>query len=218
MIKVVIFDLDGTLVNSLADLCCSTNFALSKHGFPTHKQEKFNYFVGDGVPKLIERAIPKEQYTKQSAKAVYDEFMNHYREHYLDKTAPYECVESALSQLSSAGIKLAVLSNKVDEMAQKIVKKFFKDTIGCVLGKREDFPLKPNPTSTLSIIEKLGIKPEECAFLGDSGMDMATAVNAGCVAVGVLWGFRTREELLENGAEYLLEKPSDIAPFILGLK
>ena len=218
MIKAVIFDLDGTLVDSLGDLCDSTNFALRKFGFPEHEREKFNYFVGDGMPKLIERAIPKESFNEQIHKKVLSAFMDRYREHYLDKTAPYEFIPEAIEQLFSAGIKIAVVSNKVDEMTQKIVSKFFCGKVSFVSGKREDFPLKPNPASTLDIIRKLGVAPCECAFVGDSGMDMLTAKNAGCIAVGVLWGFRTREELLENGAEYLLENPSEIAPLILGLK
>ena len=217
MIKAVIFDLDGTLVDSLGDLCDSTNFALRTHGFKEHEKEKFNYFVGDGVPKLIERAIGEKDYTKEIGETVYNEFMSHYREHFLDKTAPYENIEKCVDDLFCAELKLAVVSNKVDEMTKKIAKKYFDGKFLQVIGKREDFPLKPNPASTLDIIEKLGVTPQECAFVGDSGMDMLTAKNAGCVAVGVLWGFRPREELLENGADYLLSNPSEIAPLILKL-
>ncbi len=218
MIKAVIFDLDGTLVNSLGDLCDSTNFALRKFGFPEHNREKFNYFVGDGIPKLIERAVPKEEFSKEIQTKVYNEFMNHYREHYLDKTVPYRFIPEAMEQLNNAGVKVAVVSNKIDEMAQKITQRFFAGKVWAVFGKREEYPLKPNPLSTLAVIKKLGVTPEECVFVGDSGMDMQTAKNSGCVAVGVLWGFRTREELEENGAQYLLENPKDIAPFVSGLK
>ncbi len=218
MIKAVIFDLDGTLVDSLGDLCDSTNYALRKFGFPEHERQKFNYFVGDGVPKLIERAIPKEKFNLEIQQKVYGEFMLHYRKHFLDKTQPYIQIPEAIQQLKEAGIKLAVVSNKVDEMTQKIVSKFFANTFSAVIGKTEEYPLKPDPTSTLDIIKKLGVEPYECAFVGDSGMDMLTAKNAGCVAVGVLWGFRTCEELKENGAQFLLENPCEIAPLILGLK
>ena len=218
MIKAVIFDLDGTLVDSLQDLCDSTNFALQKFGFPTHEVQKYKYFVGDGIPKLIERVIPKESFNKEIHKKVLAAFMERYREHYLDKTAPYNGVKESLAALLAAKVKLAVVSNKADEMAPRVVNKLFSGEFTSVTGKREDYPLKPNPALTLKVIEDLGVKPCECAFLGDSGMDMATAKNAGCVAVGVLWGFRTRDELLDNGADYIINNPSKIASFILGLE
>ncbi len=218
MIKAVIFDLDGTLVDSLGDLCDSTNFALQKYGFPTHEKEKFNYFVGDGMLKLIERAIPKERFNTEVQQKVYLEFLAHYREHFLDKTSPYDYIPQTISELKEKGIKLAVVSNKNDEMVRKIADKFFKGSFQLAFGKREGYPLKPDPTSTLAIIKELGVSPKECAFVGDSGMDMLTAKNTGCVAVGALWGFRTREELVENGSDYLLENPSEISPLILGLK
>lgn len=217
MIKAVIFDLDGTLVDSIGDLCDSTNFALEKYGFPTHEKEKYNYFVGDGMLKLIERVIPQEKFNFEIQQSVYCEFLAYYRNHFLDKTLPYEDISQAIADLIEKGIKLAVVSNKNDEMVRKIVEKFFKDCFVSVVGKREAYPLKPDPTLTLDIIKELGVKPQECAFLGDSGMDMLTAKNAGCVAIGVLWGFRTREELEENGAQYLLESPREIAPLIFGL-
>ena len=172
MIKAVIFDLDGTLVDTLGDLCDSTNFALRMFGFPEHEKQKFNYFVGDGVPKLIERAIPKEKFNKEIQQKVYNEFMSHYREHFLNKTVPYKYILETVEQLNEAGIKLAVVSNKVDEMTQKIVDKFFGGKFSAVIGKRDDYPLKPDPTSTLDIIKNLGVNPFECAFVGDSGMDM----------------------------------------------
>ncbi len=217
MIKAVIFDLDGTLVDSLSDLCDSTNYALEKFGFQKRDREEFNYFVGDGVPKLIERAIGEKDYTKEIGDKVYKEFMAHYREHFLDKTAPYENILKCVDDLFEFGIKLAVVSNKVDEMTKRIVERYFSQKFLAVMGKREDFPLKPNPTSTLAIIKQLGVNPSECVFVGDSGMDMATAKNAGCVALGVTWGFRTREELLENKADYLVEEPSEIFSLVLKL-
>lgn len=217
MIKAVIFDLDGTLADTIEDLCDSTNYALEKHGFPKRDLSEFNMFIGDGVPKLIERAIPKEVFTEEAKQIVYSEFMAHYRNHFLDKTKPYDNINECVSLLKEKGLQLAVVSNKVDEMTRKIVEELFCGEFSAVVGKRDGCPLKPDPASTLEIMEKLGVAPCECVFIGDSGMDMKTAKNTGCVALGVLWGFRGKEELIENGADYLVEKPQEIAPLILGL-
>lgn len=217
MIKAIIFDLDGTLVNSLGDLCDSTNFALKQYGLPERKYNEFNYLVGDGVPKLIERAIGPQKLTKELHKNVYKAFIKHYRLHYLDKTAPYDGIPQCLEQFEKTGLKMAVLSNKVDEMAVKVVEKLLTCNFSAVFGKREEYPLKPDPTLTLEIIKSLGVKPCECAFVGDSGMDMATAKNADCVAVGVLWGFRTKEELLQNGADYLAQTPEELVSIIMAI-
>lgn len=216
MIKAVIFDLDGTLVNSLGDLCDSTNFALRQYGLPEREYKEFNYLVGDGVPKLIERAIGPERFNKDLHKKVHKAFMEHYRLHYLDKTAPYDRISECLESFKNKGLQMAVLSNKVDEMAVKVVDKLLDGYFSLVFGKREDYPLKPDPALTLEIIKNLGVKPCECAFVGDSGMDMATAKNAGCVALGVLWGFRTAEELLQNGADYLAQTPDEMLNIIMG--
>ena len=217
MIKAVIFDLDGTLADTLEDLCDSTNYALEKHGFPKRDLSEFNMFIGDGVPKLIERAIPKEKFTEEAKQKVYNEFMVHYRQNFLNKTVPYKNIPECVNALLEAGLKLAIVSNKIDEMTVKIANELFSGKFSVVVGKREGCPLKPNPTSTLEVMQKLGVKPEESVFIGDSGMDMKTAKNAGCVALGVLWGFRGKEELIENGADYLVESQEELAPLILEL-
>ena len=208
MIKAILFDLDGTLVNSLFDLGFSTNFALAKMGYPTHEIEKFKYFVGDGMPKLIERALPESKRDKETIKTTLEIFMEHYREHFVDKTVPYDGIIELLDSLSE--YKMAVISNKVQEMATVVTEKLLGNKFQIVCGKREGYPTKPDPTLTLEIIDELGVKPEECLFIGDSGMDMAVAKNAGCVAVGVLWGFRKEDELRENGADYIVLAPQDI--------
>lgn len=210
MIKAVLFDLDGTLVNSLGDLAASTNYALSEFGFPTHETECFKYFVGDGMPKLIERALPEEKRDENTRKRVLATFMEHYRAHFADRTAAYEGIGELISALRDMGLKTAVISNKVQEMTLVVVQKLFGDCFEVVCGKQEGFPTKPDPALTLKVMGQLGVTPEECVLIGDSGMDAAAAVNAGCIGIGVLWGFRTRDELLKNGAKYIAEKPQDI--------
>lgn len=210
MIKAVVFDLDGTLVNSLEDLASSTNYALEKFGFPEHEINEFKYLVGDGMPKLIERALPEAFRDDDTKKKVLKTFLDYYSEHYADRTVVYDGVKTLLTDLKSQGIKLAVVSNKADKMTDVVVKKLFGNSFSQVTGKRDGYPTKPDPTLTLHIIAKLGVTPQECLFVGDSGMDMATAVNSGCTAVGVLWGFRTESELLKNGARYIVKKPDQI--------
>ena len=210
MIKAVVFDLDGTLINSLFDLAASTNYALNKFGFPTHETEVFKYFVGDGMPKLIERALPLENRTEDTINAVLEEFLFHYKQHYCDKTVLYDGILELLYSLQKKGYKLCVVSNKSNEMTVEIIKNLFEVKFNAFTGKRDDYKAKPNPDLTLEIIKSIGVEPQECIFVGDSGMDMQTAVNAGCLPVGVLWGFRESEELLKCGAKYLVKKPNEI--------
>ncbi len=214
MIKAVLFDLDGTLANSLADLANSTNFALCKMGFPTHETEKYKYMVGDGIPKLIERALPEGNKSDAEKAECLEIFMRHYREHYHDKTVCYKGVSEMLAELRLRGLKIAVISNKAQEMAEKVTQKLFGNVFDVVAGKREGFKTKPDPALTLKVMEELGTKPCECALVGDSGMDMAAAVNSGALPIGVLWGFRTKKELLDSGAEYVVSEPGEILNII----
>ena len=215
MIKAVLFDLDGTLVNSLEDLADSTNYALEKFGFPTHETEKFKYFVGDGMPKLIERALPEDKRENSMINEVLTCFMNYYREHYIDKTCVYNGINELIVGLKQKNLKLAVVSNKAQEMAVTVTEKLLgKGVFEIVCGKQEGYPAKPDPTLTLKVISDLGVEPSECIFVGDSGMDMAVAKNSKCLPVGVLWGFREFKELNGNGAEFLVSKPSEILQII----
>lgn len=214
MYRAVIFDLDGTLVNSLDDLAVATNYALEQHGFNIYPVEDYKYLVGDGMVKLIERAIPDDRLSDETFKSVFDCFMNYYRGHYLVRTKVYDGILGAVNELKAMGLKLAVVSNKADDMTKIIVKEFFGDIFTKVTGKREGYPTKPDPTLTLEIISEMNLRPQECIFVGDSGMDCATAVNSGCYPLGVLWGFRKREELLLNGAKALISNPNEIVPFV----
>ena len=214
MYKAVIFDLDGTLVNSLEDLAVATNYALEQHGFKAYPLDDYKYLIGDGMVKLIERAIPDNALNEDTFKSVFNGFMGYYREHCLVHTYVYDGVMDAILQLNKMGLKLAVVSNKADNMTNLIVKNYFGEIFTAVTGKREGYPTKPDPTLTLKIIEEMGVKPHECIFVGDSGMDCKNAVNSGCYPLGVLWGFRKSEELLENGAKTLIEHPNEIVPFV----
>ena len=214
MIKAVLFDLDGTLANSIEDLANSTEKALKKLGFSGHTLAEYKYFVGDGIPKLIERALPANKRDKETVNACLELFMADYRVHYHDKTNAYDGVREMLSELKSGGLKLAVISNKAQEMAEKVASTLFGDIFDLVAGKREGYKTKPDPALTLFVMDSLGVSPSECALAGDSGMDMAAAVNAGALPIGVLWGFRTAEELQKNGAEYLFSSPAEITDLI----
>ncbi|MBR2488845.1 MAG: HAD family hydrolase [Clostridia bacterium] len=215
MIKAVLFDLDGTLVNSLCDLATSCNFALESFGFPTHETEKYKYFVGNGMPSLIERILPEDKRDSDTHKKVFDVFYNHYSQHFADKTAPYEGICELLCGLKQKGLKIGIISNKKHEMTLEVVNKLFDVSVFDVIyGKMEGYPVKPDVKLTFKLMEELGVKPDECVLAGDSGMDMAASVNAGCKGIGVLWGFRGKEELLENGADYIVEKPCEILKII----
>lgn len=210
MIKAVLFDLDGTLIDSIEDLADSTNFALEKFSFPTHKVEKFRYFIGDGMSKLIERALPEVSRNTETIIRVKECFMEHYRSHFADKTYVYEGIPELLARLKDNGLKLAVLSNKANEMVSVIIEKLFGECFDVVYGKVEGYATKPDPELAKRVLEELNVTPEECVMVGDSGMDAAMAVNLGCIGIGVLWGFRTQEELLQNGAHYIANNPDEV--------
>ncbi|WP_315373548.1 HAD family hydrolase [uncultured Selenomonas sp.] len=210
--KAVIFDLDGTLVDSLADLSDSVNLMLESYGFPTHEVEKYRYFVGNGSKKLMERTLPRDK--AASAEFVEEALAKYkaiYKERLLEKTRPYNGVRELLEELKSRGIPLGVCTNKHNDAALTIVKILFAPgTFEEVLGDRPGFPKKPNPATPLEIASHLGVKPDEVAYLGDTSVDMETAVHAGFLPVGVLWGFRPEEELVKSGAKVLLKAPLEL--------
>ena len=214
MIKAVLFDLDGTLANTLYDLAASGNYTLELFGFPTHETEKYKYFVGNGMPKLIERILPEQNRDEETKQKALKSFKAHYREHYTDKTVVYDGICDAVDCIKNMDIKVAVVSNKAHEMTVPLVEKLLGDRFDIVCGKREGFAAKPDATLTLKVMKELGVNPSECLFVGDSGMDAKTAVNAGCKGVGVLWGFRKEDELLENGAHYIVKTPHEIVAII----
>lgn len=211
--KAVIFDLDGTLLNTLSDLADSANHVLSELSLPTHEYESYKYFVGNGIPKLIERCLPADRQELHSkALSMFNEY---YALHSKDKTAPYDGIKELLNSLSEKGLKLGVITNKAHGIAVKVVEEYFgKDIFGRIKGLDDSIKAKPDPSGALSVMESLGATPSEVLYIGDSGVDMQTAKNAGFTPLGVLWGFRKKDELIENGAKYIAQKPLDILKFI----
>lgn len=207
-LEAVFFDLDGTLVNTITDLANAYNNALEKFGLPKRNEAEYKYFVGDGSLNCTIRASNNSELAPQINSAA----LEYYGEHLVDYSEPYTGVYDALEVLVNRGIKMAVLSNKPDFATKKIINTGFpKDTFAIVQGKEEDMKLKPDPKHLLSMCEEMDVDPKNCVFVGDTNVDMQTASNANMVAVGVEWGFRTIEELEENGADVILEEPAEIS-------
>jgi len=206
----VIFDLDGTLVNSLEDLADSMNTVLQNNRFPEHETAAYNYFVGSGIRNLVREALP-ESADEQTVDRCFTAMVEIYRNNCMNKTKPYEGIPELLDELVLRKIKFAVFSNKADELTKKMVPVLLPDwDFELITGLRKEAYKKPNPLVALQISEKLGIPPGKMIYVGDSGIDMQTANNAGMYAVGASWGFRTREELISNGAKKLLDHPLDL--------
>ncbi|MDO4608730.1 MAG: HAD family hydrolase [Clostridia bacterium] len=214
MIKAVLFDLDGTLADSLIDLADGVNRALVQKGYPTHPVDAFKYFVGDGIPKMIERALPESDRNADTVNELKNIFLPYYGVHYADNTYAYAGCPELVSTLKQKGFIVAVVTNKDQIMANEVVTSLYGNVFDLIFGKRDGIPAKPDPTAALMAMEQLGVKPHECVFIGDSGMDVATAVNSGAVPVGELWGFRQRDELLANGAKYIISEPKELLDLI----
>lgn len=211
MIKAVLFDLDGTLLNTIDDLADSANYALSQRGYPSHDTEAYKYFVGNGMAKLLERVLPGEKRSQEEIAALRDIYASYYESHAFDKTRPYEGIPELLDELRKRGLRLGGVSNKPDDQTQLTVSRMFNsDAFDFVTGNRPEFPLKPNPDVVFHVLRALHTLPGECMFMGDTGIDMQTAKRSGCTAVGVTWGFRKKEELDENGADYVIDAPSEL--------
>lgn len=205
----VIFDLDGTLLNTLGDLRAATNHALEVRGLPPHSMEEIRQFIGNGIRLLICRAMP-EGTPEAEIDAALDDFKAYYAAHIHDRTVPYEGIPQLLTALRKRGIKVAVLSNKIDSASQQLIEYFFPGKTDVVFGEHVGVPRKPDPTSCRMVMQQLGVQPEQVLYVGDSGTDMQTAKNAGLYAVGVTWGFRSKEVLLEYGADILVHRPEQI--------
>lgn len=211
MKKAVIFDLDGTLLNTLDDLADSTNYALSKFGYPTRTIEEVRQFVGNGVAKLIERAIPEGKNNPNFEKCLAI-FKENYAQNMYNKTAPYNGIIEMLSNLKSKGIKIAVVSNKFDLAVKELCKKYFEGFIDFAAGENEaqGIKKKPAPDTVISVLNEFNFAPEDAVYVGDSDVDIMTAKNSKMSCISVTWGFRDEKFLLENGATILINAPSEI--------
>ena len=209
MYKTYIFDLDGTLLNTLGDLAASTNYALRQYGMPEHTIDDVRRFVGNGVGKLIERAIP-EGLANPQYEDVLATFRKHYMLHSLDTTAPYPGIESLLHSLRSHGCNVAVVSNTFYNATVELCRHFFADTVEVAIGERENIRRKPAPDTVFEAMRQLGVSGEDTVYVGDSDVDVATARNSGIPCISVLWGFRDRDFLIEHGATTFVNTPEDI--------
>lgn len=211
-IKLAIFDLDGTLVNTITDLGSSASYALEKLGFPKRTMEEYTRFVGNGTLKLIQRSVPEEFKDDDAVVArAHSLFKDYYAEHYCDTSRIYDGMLEAVEELKTRGIMLSVLTNKPDEFAIKIMDRLFpQGTFSHVQGAREGVPKKPDPTAELEIMRLFGANPANTIHIGDSDVDVFTAHNAGIKCVGCSWGFRSRESLIEAGADAIADKPTEL--------
>lgn len=212
MKKLIIFDLDGTLLNTIADLAQSTNHALQVLGYPTHEESAYNFMVGNGINKLFERALPEGEKSEENVLRVRKEFIPYYDVHNADKSRPYPGIPELLEQMQEKGMQLAVASNKYQAATEKLIAHYFPNIrFTAVFGQREGINVKPDPTVVHDILKIAQVAKEEVLYVGDSGVDMQTAANAGVTACGVTWGFRPRAELESFHPAHIVEQTSEIA-------
>lgn len=206
-----VFDLDGTLLDTLGDLAASTNYALRTHGMPEHSLDDVRRFVGNGVRVLMERAVPQGAENPQF-EAAFQTFRMHYMQHSLDTTKPYDGILETLEALKAEGCRLAVVSNKMMAATQELCRHFFRDTIEVAIGEHEAQGIrkKPAPDTVNEAFRQLGIGKERAVYVGDSDVDILTARNSGLPCISVLWGFRDRDFLIQHGAETFISAPSEL--------
>ncbi|MGM9855394.1 MAG: HAD family hydrolase [Muribaculaceae bacterium] len=215
MKKLAIFDLDGTLLNTIEDLGHAANHALQAHGYPTHSIASYPFFVGNGVRRLIERVLPEDARTEATIDRLLVTFKEYYNDHNTDYTKPYEGIPELLSLLSSRGVAIAVASNKYQAATEKLISHFFPTlSFIAVEGQKEGVPVKPDPSIVFEILAKAKTPKADTIYIGDSGVDMETARRACVDSVGVTWGFRPEKELVENHADTIVNSPGDIEKLV----
>ena len=215
MYRTVIFDLDGTLLDTIGDLAAAANWVCRTNGWPEYTVEEIKGMVGHGIPNLVSRFSPETARSSLMIMNTIAQFNRYYGAHNMEQTAPYDGMAAMLEQLKSAGITLAVCSNKADEFSRAIVEHYFPGVFTAVRGNRPGTPVKPDPTVVKDLMRLLDARPEETLMVGDSDVDIQTGHNAGIHACGVTWGFRSRENLLSAGAERLADTPVELAQVIL---
>ena len=212
--EAVLFDLDGTLIDTIDDIGDAVNRVLKNRGFPPHTISTYRRFVGEGTRILLTRSIPKEKLDENLINACLKEFIKDYNRNFNIKSKPYNGIPELLDVLKAKGLKLAILSNKPDSITKKCVESLLsKWDFDVVFGQRDSVPRKPNPQGALEVAEKLAIPPSNFLYLGDTAVDMKTAVSADMFPVGVLWGSRTLKELKENGARAVIAEPLKVLDF-----
>lgn len=216
MKKLVIFDLDGTLLNTIADLAQSTNHALQTLGFPTHDTAAYRFMVGNGINKLFERALPEGEKSETNVLRVRAAFIPYYNQHNADLSTPYDGIPQLLDRLQQQGLLLAVASNKYQAATEQLIVHYFPTIrFSLVLGQREGVPAKPDPTIVYQILQATDVAAADVLYVGDSGVDMQTAVHAGVTACGVTWGFRPRAELEQFAPQHIVDFPVEIGKIAL---
>jgi len=211
MKNLLIFDLDGTLLDTIADMAVSTNYALSLCGFPSYEASAYKFFIGNGINKLFERVLPEGEKTSENILLLRQHFLEYYGTHNSELTIPYPGITELLQNLQNKGVKLAVASNKYHKATEKLVQYFFPEIeFVAVFGQREGIPTKPDPTIVYDILAIAKVDKSDILYIGDSGVDMQTAQNAGIDAVGVTWGFRPRSEMEAFSPKYIVDKPEEI--------
>lgn len=207
MTRLVIFDLDGTLLNTYADIAAATNHALALHGYPTHSVKTIRSYIGNGINKLFERALPEGHKSMDEVLAIRADFVPYYNEHGTEQTTPFPGAGETLAAICRKGVKVAVASNKYDQASQHLMRHFFPAIpFAAVLGQREGVPTKPDPTIVGELMARAGVeRTEDVLYVGDSEVDMQTANNAHVRAIGVSWGCRTAEQLSRHSPEAVID-------------
>lgn len=214
--KALIFDLDGTLLDSLADISNSANHVLQQHGLPTHSADEYRYFVGNGVKILMERIVPAEHRQNETyVRQLVDEMVHTYLMNWKNESKLFDGIPQMLRDLEDRGLRIAVLSNKPHVSTMRCVEHFMAEfPVSAALGQSPECPAKPDPQGALEIAGRLSVSPETCMFVGDTAVDMETAVTAGMCPIGVSWGFRDRDELVQAGAQQVIDHPSQLIQIV----
>ena len=216
MYKIAVFDMDGTLIDTLEDLRAAANYALTASGFPERSREEFRQCIGNGQRMLVRQCLPEHARDDGTVQRVIDIYAPYYAAHAAERTVVYGGIAEAIEKMREAGMKIAVLSNKPHAPTVELAETFFPGMIDAAFGQRDHVPHKPDPAGLLMILDGFGLSKEECIYIGDSDVDMQTAINAGVDAIGVAWGYCTRDEIKNAGGRVIISETSQLAPLVLG--